>query len=134
MKRNRKIYFLLIILTILIGLFSRSEYIPEIIYPYLGDFLYTIIIFFIVGFVFIKMKSWKAALACVLFCCVIEFSQLYQSNWVESIRSNKLGGLILGNNFYWSDIVNYIVGGVIGYLIEDKLFRKSKKNIIITQM
>ena len=51
-KRSRLLYFLLIVGTIGIGLASRSSFIPKVIYPYLGDALYTLMFYWVFGFLF----------------------------------------------------------------------------------
>ncbi len=126
MERNRKIYFLLIVLTIIIGLLSRSDMIPEFIYPFLGDYLYAIMYFFIAGFVFSEMESWKIALVSIFICYAIELAQFYQADWIENIRSYKLGGLILGHSFLWSDMICYTLGRMTGYYWEVYFCRKNK--------
>ncbi len=128
-KRNRKIYLGLIIITIIFGLLSRTNLIPEIIYPYLGDYLYALMFFFIIAFLFPNMETLKVALVSVSICYIIEFSQLYQSEWITIIRNNKLGGLVLGFGFLWSDIISYTLGGISGFLLE-KIYYKRNKIII----
>jgi len=117
-QRNRKIYFLFIVITILIGLFSRTELISGWVSSHLGDYLYAILFFLLFGFVFTKIKSYKIFISSLLFCCGIEFLQLYQADWISSIRSYKASRLILGNNFQWNDIISYIFGTVTGYILE----------------
>lgn len=124
MKRNRLSYFILIIIVIGIGLFSRSRWIPEIIYPYLGDYLYAIMFFFITGFLFPEMKILKVAFLSILICYLIEAFQLYEANWINKIRSYKIGGLILGFGFLWSDIISYTLGGITGYIFERIYYKK----------
>ena len=118
MRRNRKIYLGLIIITILVGILSRTNLIPELIYPYVGDFLYALMFFFIIGFLFPNVKTLKIALISIGICYIIELFQLYQSEWINNIRNNKLGGLILGFSFLWSDIISYTLGGFTGFIFE----------------
>jgi len=118
MKRKRKTYFLLIISTIVFGLLSRKALPPSFIDPYLGDFLYALMFFFIVGFLFPTMKSLKVVLISIAICYFIEGLQLYQADWINQLRSYKLGGLILGYGFLWSDILSYTFGGLFGYFFE----------------
>lgn len=117
-KRNRIVYFLLIAGTIGIGLLSRADFIPALIYPYLGDVLYTTMYYFIVGFLFPEMKPLAVALWSIGLCFAIEFLQFYQADWINQIRQNRLGGLILGFGFRWSDLVCYTIGGFLGVGIE----------------
>ena len=118
MRRNRKIYLGLIIITIIVGILSRTNLIPELIYPYVGDFLYALMFFFIIGFLFPNMKTFKTTLISIGICYIIELFQLYQSDWINNIRNNKLGGLILGFGFLWSDIISYTLGGFTGFIFE----------------
>ena len=124
-KRNRILYFFLIIATIGLGLVSRADFIPKLIYPFLGDILYSLMIFFIIGFIFTDFSSLKIALISIGICYIIELSQFYEANWIVEIRNNKLGGLLLGYGFLWSDLISYLVGGALGLSIEIFLLKKT---------
>ena len=118
LKRNRILYLVLIIFTIGIGLMSRASFIPKSVLPYLGDILYTLMFYFILGFLFPEMSKAKVAVISIGLCFLIEISQFYQADWINEIRSYKLGGLILGFGFRWSDLVCYTLGGLWGYALE----------------
>lgn len=122
--RNRIHYLIFILLTIGIGLFSRSRFIPDLIYPYLGDLLYCLMFYFIIGFLFPKMKSVNVLLFCVVVCFVIEISQLIQTDWLNRIRDTTIGRLTLGSGFLWSDLVSYTIGGLAGFGFENYLNKK----------
>jgi len=124
-KRNRILYFFLIIATIGLGLVSRADFIPKLIYPFFGDILYSLMIFFIIGFIFTDFSSLKIALISIGICYIIELSQFYEANWIVEIRNNKLGGLLLGYGFLWSDLISYLVGGAIGFSIEFFIIKKT---------
>jgi len=124
-NRNRIIYALFIIVIIGIGLVSRADFIPKLIYPYLGDVLYALMIYFIIGFLFPRFRSLKVALISIVICFIIELSQLFEPDWIIEIRRNKLGGLILGYGFLWSDLISYIIGGVMGLGLEYLAFKKA---------
>jgi hypothetical protein len=128
MKRNRKFYLILIIIAIIFGLISRTNLIPVLIYPYLGDYLYAIMFFFIIGFLFPTVKTLKITLISISICYSIELLQLYQSEWINAIRNNKLGGLILGFDFLWSDLISYTFGGITGYILEKIFHPKQNYN------
>lgn len=122
MKRNRTKYFLLIVFTILLGLFSRSRFIPAIIYPYLGDVLYGLMIFFIMGFIIPRMESHKTALISIVICWLIECFQLIDYEYLNQLKNNyRICGLILGYGFLWSDMLAYLLGGFAGFFIEKSL-------------
>lgn len=123
-KRNRPKYFLMIIFIIILGLFSRSAVIPKCIYPYLGDAFYALMFFFLIGFLFPRLSSSKTFLSCISICVFIELTQLYQAEWILVLRQTQIGALVLGHGFLWSDLVAYFVGGLLGFLLEEKLLSK----------
>ncbi len=129
--RNRAVYFLLTLCTIAVGLFSRSAYVPDIIYPYLGDALYALMLYFLLAFLFPKLSCVQTMIISISICFSIEVSQLYQANWMQELRATLPGRLILGHGFLWSDLIAYIIGGIIGFFLETKLvlrlFDASKK-------
>jgi len=119
-KRNRLIYAAGILTVILLGLASRSDsfLLPEFIKEYGGDTLWALAAYLSVGFVFSRTPIWKVALIAALFSFSIEISQLYHAEWIDHIRRFRLGGLLLGYGFLWSDLVCYLAGIITGFLIE----------------
>ena len=118
MIRSRKYYLLFILTTIALGLLSRTAIIPDFIYPYLEDYLYAIMYFFIFGMLFPRKSSLRIAIYSILFCYLIELTQLSQASWLNQIRSYKIGALVLGHGFLWSDIISYTLGGITALVIE----------------
>ena len=120
MAKPRITYFILIITTIILGLLSRHiAGVPL----FIGDVLWGLMVYFIVRFMFTRWTLKWVAIASLLFCYAIEFSQLYQAPWINNIRHTVLGGLILGETFLWGDMLSYTAGVCIGILIEN-LIRK----------
>ena len=124
MKRNRIYQSGYVILTVALGLFSRSGYLPDFLYGYLGDALYALMFFFIIGFVFPKFSTIKVALIALSFCFAIEISQLYHAEWIDTIRQTRIGGLVLGFGFLWSDLLSYTFGVITGALLERAVLLK----------
>ncbi|SCV40922.1 FIG01231286: hypothetical protein [Bacillus subtilis] len=112
MKRNRWIYAAVTILIMVLGLGSRafSNVLPNTINTYLGDSLWSAMIFTGCGFLFQKMKTMLSGIISLSFCFIIEISQLYHAEWIDRIRDTSLGGLVLGYGFLWSDIEAYTIG------------------------
>ena len=54
---------------------------------------------------------WIAALTFGL-ATMVEISQLADWAWLNSIRDQQLGALLLGRGFLWSDLVAYAVGTI----------------------
>jgi len=109
---------LLCIIVIGLGLLSRTAIIPEIIYPYLGDILYALLVYLLWAFLFPKASSKKIVILTLLSCFGIELSQLYHAPWIDAIRNTRLGALTLGFGFLWTDLLAYTAGAAIGYILE----------------
>jgi len=124
-KRNRLVYSLLAVITILSGLATRQFAVglPQWVESYPGDALWALMVFLLVGFWFHRKSTLWVALAALGFSYCIEISQLYHAPWIDAIRANRLGGLVLGFGFLWSDLVCYTVGVGFGVVME-KIFLK----------
>lgn len=104
-------------LLMIAGLFSRSAYFPEgFIKTYIGDTIWAAMIFFGFGFIFHRLRGRQILIRSLFFCYVIEFLQFYHAPWIDSIRNTTIGGLILGFDFAWTDLVCYTIGVVLAYL------------------
>jgi glycopeptide antibiotics resistance protein len=77
-----------------------------------------LMVFWGIGFLFVKMSTGKVMAAALLLSYAIEFSQLYQADWINALRHTTLGGLVLGFGFLWSDLVCYTAGVLAGGLME----------------
>lgn len=120
MKRRRILYTVLIIMVMILGITSRryGEYLPTLISKYAGDTLWALMVYLGFGFLFNKAKIKNVALASLTFSYLIEISQLYQGEWINSIRNTTLGALILGHGFLLSDLICYTIGILIGVVFE----------------
>lgn len=110
---SRKKRLLMLAGSVLAGLASRSSFVPAVIYPYAGDCFYGMMICFLVGIVAESLSPQKIFGTALLICFLIEISQLNQSDFMIYLRSFKLGALILGRGFLWSDLVCYFFGTAI---------------------
>ncbi|MEI4828616.1 DUF2809 domain-containing protein [Bacillus sp. FJAT-53711] len=119
-KRNRLLYAMMTIVVIVLGLCSRkiAHMLPHILNTYLGDALWALMIFIGFGFLFKGAHTKTVALLVLLFCYIIEFSQLYHASWIDHIRETTLGGLVLGYGFLWSDLLAYAIGIGVGVISE----------------
>ncbi len=126
--RKPTLYISSTLLVVCLGLLSRkfSFLLPDAINTYLGDALWAVMIYLIMATI---VKSWsvnRVALYSILFCYIIELSQLYHAPWIDVIRNTRLGGLILGFGFLWSDILAYSIGVTTLFLIEKIIYKKPK--------
>ncbi|WP_233565967.1 MULTISPECIES: DUF2809 domain-containing protein [unclassified Flavobacterium] len=75
-----------------------------------GDFLYAVMIYFLMRIAFPDKKSLYIIITALLICYCIEFVQLYQGNWMIELRKTLFGRYVLGQGFLWSDILAYTFG------------------------
>lgn len=130
---KRKYLFVYLISLIGLGLSSRKfgNYLPSFVAEYSGDVIWAWMVF--VGFCWLfssKKMITNNLIFALIFSYSIEFSQLYQADWIVALRSNVIGKLVLGQGFLWTDFICYTLGIGIGYLIQLTLWKKLTKNNI----
>lgn len=127
--RNRLLYFFIVLLTIVLGLASRTSIVPDWVYPYLGDTLYAVMIYFGCGLVFPRISAFRLAIACLFICYTIEIAQLIDVSWLNALRSTIVGKLVLGSGFFWSDLICYAIGAAISFSIDTRLLSSYEKKL-----
>ena len=116
-KRSRPTYGMLIILAAICGLASRSAWaaaLPRCVQTYAGDTLWALALFLGLAFSFPTLATMRIALLTLVLSYAVEISQFYQADWINAIRGTRIGGLILGFGFKWSDLLCYTVGCGLG--------------------
>ena len=125
MKGNRLNYFILILFVLILGILSRKiSNIPL----FIGDVLYAVLIYFGLRLLFIHLKTHKTFLLSLLFCFSIEILQLVQIDWLIGLRKTTLGHYILGEGFLWLDLLCYIIGTLLAFLIDWKFIKTQNLN------
>ncbi|GAB5556839.1 MAG: DUF2809 domain-containing protein [Schleiferiaceae bacterium] len=126
--RNKIHYLFFAVGTIVVGLASRrfSEYLPDIVNLGLGDALWALMMYWIMGFFFSRASILRLAFISLSICFLVEFSQLIDTEWLNALRNHKLGALVLGKGFLWSDLLAYSAGVGFGMLFEFVNFRKMR--------
>lgn len=121
-------YLALTFLMIVLGLASRKyDYLLiEMVADNAGDTLWAAMVYFGARFIFVTKPPLISLCISLIFCFGIEFSQLYQGQWMNSIRGNTLGALIFGRGFLIEDLWRYTLGVGIAYLF-DALWNKFLK-------
>ncbi|SEN15812.1 Protein of unknown function [Mucilaginibacter gossypiicola] len=121
--KNRITYFILIIITIVLGLLSRHF---AIIPLFIGDILWATMVYFIMWFLFINKPIKFNVIAALIFCFAIEFSQLYKAPWINELRHTLFGRLVLGDGFLWSDLLCYVIGVGMGVGVEKAILKRNR--------
>ncbi|MDQ6469328.1 DUF2809 domain-containing protein [Flavobacterium sp. LHD-80] len=115
MKKSRLHYFIFFLSIIFLGILSRKiSFIPL----WIGDFLYSVMIYFLVRIFLPAKKASLIVLISLLICYCIEFLQLYQGEWIMEVRKTLFGKYVLGQGFLWSDILAYTAGILFIFFIE----------------
>ena len=116
MNRSRIHYAVASLVAIALGLGSRKyrEILPGFLADYAGDTLWALVVFLGWGVLFPRSATASNAAGAGLFAAAIEFSQLYHAPWIDAIRHTTLGGLVLGFDFLWSDLLCYAAGIALG--------------------
>ena len=119
-RRSRPLYALLAALVIGGGLLWRSRFLqlPPFAAKYGGDLLWALLVFCGFAFVFRRASTLRLALLALGFSWAIEFSQIYHSEWIDQIRSTRIGALSLGSTFNWPDLLAYAIGISVGALFD----------------
>lgn len=129
-KGNARIpYIVSVLLMVVLGISSRkfSNLIPAFIGNHAGDMLWAMMVYFGFRFLFLRKSVLFAGICSILFSFGIEFSQLYQGDWINHLRIKTMGALILGKGFLAIDLVRYLLGILLACLV-DKLWIRRKND------
>lgn len=127
--RSRLFYTILGALVLAGGLLWRSRFLPLPTFAakYGGDALWALLVFCGFAFILPRASTLRLALLALGFAWAIEFSQIYHAEWIDQIRSTRLGALILGSTFNWPDLLAYAVV-ISGGVLLDRFHCKAQTN------
>ena len=95
-----------------VGLGSRIRPFVEtpVLGTHVGDACWTIAVCGVLRL--LRPEDPTARLACLgwALSVAVELSQLLQVGWLETIRANRIGALLIGRGFLWTDLAAYTVG------------------------
>ena len=128
MTSKRRHYIILLGITVALGLLSRSSVVPEEspIRLYAGDALWALSLFWAIAVIFDRTTTSRLVVSALIISFLIETSQFYHEEWIEQLRSYRLGALFLGFQFRWLDLVCYTVGIWLGATINHYGIRKKR--------
>ena len=86
----------------------------------LGDGLWALLVFALVSAVFPRWPLSRRFFVALAIACLVEFSQLWHTPWLEALRQTKLGALAVGGSFSWGDLGCYGAGIALGALLDKK--------------
>ena len=106
-----------------LGLGSRLRFMPAFCVAYVGDVLWGALFFGLAAFTRPAAPTRRLWLAATAVTELIELSQLYQAPWAQTLRATRVGGLLLGHAFSWSDVVCVALGTTAAALIDLRAHR-----------
>ena len=122
---RRMVFACSIIITIIIGILSRAFQTQNIIFDkYLGDMLYAVLVYLLVSFVWTSAAPLTKLLLATIIMILIEAFQLtgipLSFRRSESVALQILA-FALGTGFSFLDIIAYLAGIVLVYLVDGQL-------------
>ena len=133
MNKLRVYYSLSIIMTIIIGISSRVfETGNPVFDKYLGDALYAILIYLLLGFLWDEIRPIIKLIISTIVVLMIEIFQISGIPLQLSQSDNillRIISILIGTEFSFHDIYAYIIGLVIMYLL-DVWFRARSETIL----
>ena len=105
-------------MVVVLGLSSRARFAPALVRTYLGDVLWGSLFFLLFALVWPRQGSRRLAACAVAAASAIELSQLYRSDFANQLRSSRVGGLLLGHGFSWSDLICLSLGATLAAAID----------------
>lgn len=126
-SKMRITYLIGIVIIIILGLSSRkwSYMLLSFIAENAGDTLWAMMVYFGFRFLLVRKSTFTAIWLSFLFSFGIEFSQLYQEDWINQIRGTSLGALIFGKGFLAEDLLRYTAGIIIAAVIDKVVIKFS---------
>ncbi|GAB4298422.1 MAG: hypothetical protein Fur0025_36890 [Oscillatoriaceae cyanobacterium] len=92
-----------------------------------GGVPYEIFWILLVVFIWPQLSAARAALLVFITTCFLEFLQLWHPPFLEAIRANFFGRLVLGTTFIWWDFPYYVIGSFAGWAWVEAIGRITHK-------
>lgn len=126
-RRSRTVHLLLAAATIAAGLASRrfGGALPGFVGAYAGDVLWAAMVYLLIAAGWPGASTHRVAVAAGLVSLTVELGQLYHAPWIDAIRRTRMGGLVLGFGFLWSDLACYAAGIALAAALDRLLAHRS---------
>ena len=115
------------------GLLWRSGWLPlsPFLKKYGGDAWWAVMVYFGVRSLAPHWRLWSSAALALCIAYAVEFSQLLHAPWLDSFRRTIPGALILGNTFNPGDLPAYLVGVLLGWMLDSWLLASRKTQKVV---
>jgi hypothetical protein len=99
---------------------------PTFLAQYAGDTLWAMMAFIGVAFLAPTWSTFRLAIVAMAVSAAVEVSQFYHAPWIDAVRHWRVGGLVLGYGFLWSDLACYTVGVILGVALDIAIKKAAK--------
>jgi hypothetical protein len=126
-RRSRTLYLLLTAATVALGLATRRfpGAFPGFVAAYAGDVLWAAMVYLLIAAAWPGASTRRVAMAAGIVSLAVEVGQLYHAPWIDAVRQTRIGGLVLGRGFLWSDLACYAIGVALAAALDRALARRS---------
>jgi hypothetical protein len=126
--RSRALLAAIAALLIVVGLATRRlpTAFPELVGRYGGDTLWAALVYFLCALARPAASPRRLASTAFAFSVLVELSQLLRWPWLSTLRSTRMGSLVLGHGFLWTDIGCYAAGIACAFAL-DKLMQARRR-------
>jgi hypothetical protein len=106
-------------LTIALGLASRLDGVRDVIGKYPGDALWALLVVLLLATAFPRARANTLITAALAIAFTVELLKCIPA--LAPLRDNPYGALVFGHAFSWQNLVAYIVGVLLGAILDRAL-------------
>jgi hypothetical protein len=111
-----------------LGSRSGAAWLPAFVAAYAGDTLWAAMVYVTLLFIWPRLPVVQAAGWALGISFFVEISQLYRAPWIDEVRAHRVGALVLGHGFLWSDLACYSVGVLLAAGVDRLLTPRRTKH------
>lgn len=128
MRRDRRTYAFLTLLTIALGLASRrfDAWLPVPLHKNTGDVLWAVMVYWLAALIFPPRPLKFLVGVSALYAVGIECSKLLHFPWLDAFRATTLGHLVFGAVFSWVDLFDYGIGILLAAALDYQIQARSR--------
>lgn len=123
--RPRSHTLLLLVSLVALGLGSRQRGLPEFLREHVGDVLWGTLFYFAFALARPRASRTQLFFAALITTEAIELTQAWHVPWLDHVRDTRVGGLLLGHDFSFHDVICVALGAVLGLLV-DRAFTRAR--------
>lgn len=129
-SRSRSALCFLAVATVALGLATRRfpTAFPALAARFGGDALWAMVVYCLLAIVRPRAAPQWLALGALAVSVGVELSQLINWPWLQVLRASRLGALVLGQGFLWTDLASYTVGIALAYTLDRATLRLRRRS------